>query len=283
MKTTIHTYYFDCADAAQNLAYKQLCEQLKAQGLSVFCTWGGGKGHYQSVNKIDGLAIELETTHLFNNQWNTAPIEGHSDKGLRVFDWAEDYPINFRASIKRGHYLTQTPEMSEIRRNTCGCGYCGKQEPAAKGYTFCPHCLDSAYLKIEDLKLLRMVSVADSAKTRPALTEAEKAHLVPLYKNAQMHGNTERGKARIQKERADLLKERDSAIEKANTKFTGFTWLMDHGVNTENVIYYDHVKTFSFGWRTPLSNEIVSDLLEIISEFPFQYELKCADGRKLKN
>lgn len=283
MKTTIHTYFFDCAIPEQNAAYKALKEKLKAQGLSVFCTWGGKSGHYQSVNKINGQTIELETAHLFNNQWNTAPIEGHSDKGLRVFDWAEDYPIDFRKDIKRGHYLTQTPEMSEIRRNTCGCGYCGKQEPSAKGYTFCPHCLDSAYLKIEDLKLLRMLPVCESDKNRPELSEAEKAHLVPLYKTAQLHGTTERGKARIAKARADLLKERDSAIEKANTKFAGFTWLMDHGVNTDNVIYYDHVKTFSFGWRTALNAEIVSDLLEIVSEFPFSYELKCADGRNLKN
>ena len=283
MKTTIHTYCFDISKPAEKAAYESLAASLKKQGLKVFETWGLGSGHYHPFSAYDGAEIELETSSLFNNQWNTAPCMG-SEKGWRVFDWAQDYPINFSDKIKRGHYLAQTPEMGEIRRNTCACGYCGKQEPAAKGYTFCPHCLDSEYLKESDLELLRMVPVRDSNKPRKPLSKAERDYLLPLYREAQLHGTTERGKARIAKEKQEIESDYKKTVANAKAERDAKRWI----VNTcpgmlSQYIYYSHRGTHAFGWRgNGLGKEQVSALLDVISEFPFGYEIRCDDGRVLK-
>ena len=102
MKTTIHTYCFDISKPAEKAAYESLAASLRARGLKVFETWGGDSGHYHPFSASDGAEIELETSHLFGNQWNTAPCMG-SEKGWRVFDWAQDYPINFSNNIKYMH------------------------------------------------------------------------------------------------------------------------------------------------------------------------------------
>lgn len=284
IKTVLHVYSFDIRNADEKAAYVELCAKLKKEGARVFCTWSGGKGYWLPFAKVakTGLAVELETSHIFDNQWNTAPIPGFSEKGYRVFDWAEDYPINMPAHFKRGHYLVHTVEMAEVRRNTAGCGYCGKQEPAQKGNVFCPHCIDSEYLNVDNLHLTRMQAV-DCKTDRAELSEAEKAYLLPLYKAAQTHGTTERGRARIKKAYVDLHAEFERSTRKATIKRDGFLWLMDHGLNTANVIYYDHTDKFSFGWRNPVDDILVSEILEVISEFPFNYEIKCADGRLLSN
>jgi hypothetical protein len=191
-----------------------------------------------------------------------------------VFDWAEDVlPPWMRQSTKRGHYLDQTAEMREARHNTATCGYCGKQEPAAKGYTFCPHCIGSEYLKASELYLTRM-HLVDIAEDRASLTEAERAQLLPLYKEAQLHGHTARDKARIAKERADIQREYEAAIRKATTKRDGLTWLMDRGIRTDNVIYYDHTETWCFGWRTPIGQDLIGDLHANLEGFPFKTEFK---------
>ena len=78
---------------------------------------------------------------------------------------------------------------------------------------------------------------------------------------------------------ADLLKDaRASAkreIETAKIKTEAYTWLLDNGfTDLDNVIYYNHTKTFCFGWRNSLSDKEKSKLLDILCEFPFEYETK---------
>lgn len=283
MKTKIHAYNFDTTKPAEKAAYAALVAKLKTGPR--WMKSHGGQGHYDFVRDLDGQEIELETAHLFDNQWNTAPIEGKTEKGLRVFDWAEDVIyINGRENktTKRGHWLEQTDEMREIRRNVDKCGYCGKQEPAAKGYVFCPHCLDSEYLKESELHLTRMACIADRDKPRAPLTEAERAHLLPLYRDAQLHGSTERGTARLAKQRADIEAKFRTETANAKAERDGLIWLLDHGIKIDNCIYYSHTAKFSFGWRSPVSDDIRGRLLQIISEFPFPYEIKCADGKTLE-
>lgn len=280
MKTTLHTYCFDTRNEEEKAAYKGLVKSLTAQGLKCFRSWGGGDGHYTPFAKLSskGIAVELETAHIFENQWNTAPIGGLSDKGYRVFDWAEDYLDN--KQLKRGHYLTQTPEMADIRRNTVACGYCAKQEPAQKGHVFCPHCAGSEYLTVDKLHLTRMLPV-DTKQDRADLTDAERAHLLPIYKDAQLHGQGKHGLAKLKAARERVESDHKKAIHKAETEHKGFVWLLDKGFSIENVIYYGHTDKFSFGWRSPVDTILLSDLLDILSEFPFTYEIKCADGRTL--
>lgn len=280
IRTVIRAYHFDTRDDAQKQQWAALKARLQASGADMFETWGGSS-HYDFVKDIDGQSIELETEHLFDNQWNTAPIAGKSDKGLRVFDWAKDYPINFSKHIKKGHYLELTDEMKEARRNRKKCGYCGRQEEAQRGTVFCEACRDSEYLEEKDLHLTRMRYVTDRGNA-PPLTEAERAYLLPLYRDAQLHGSTEGGKARLAQQRKSIEKELTSTTVKAKTKHDGLLWLLDHGVKIDNVIYYDHLNRFSFGWRTPVQESFKAELLDIISEFPFAYEIKCADGKTLE-
>ena len=280
IKTIFHAYSFNLNNADEAAAWEALKASLKASHPRCMESHGGDS-HFVKFEKLDGQMIELETTHLFENQWNTAPMDGHN--GYRVFDWALDYNPYGNSKLKRGHWLEQTAEMQAVRDNTTKCGYCGKQEPAQKGYVFCPHCLDSEYLKQSDLYLLRMVAVSADKPHRkfPPLTEAESAYLLPLYKDAQLHGSTVRGKVRIAAKRADLQKKFDSAINNAHVEFEGFTWLMDRGISTDNVIYYSHTGRFGFGWRSPVDEGLKDLLLEAISEFPFPYDIKCADGKTL--
>jgi hypothetical protein len=279
-KTTLHTYYFDVSIADGKAAWDALRAKLKT---GPHCFGPVLADNYFAFRDLDGQEIELETAHLFENQWNTA-------SGLRVFDWALTShiagcrvdPENSPPHIRRGHYLDQTAEMRSLRDNTSACGYCGKQEPAAKGYVFCPHCIDSEYLKEKDLYLTRMMPV--STPNRAQLSDAERAHLLPLYRDAQLHGTTARGKARIARLRADIARDYAKAIADANAERDGFTWLLDNGFGqlaANNVIFYDHTGRFGFGWRTPCDAATVSALLEKISEFPGSYDIKCADGRTL--
>lgn len=280
IKTTLHTYTFDTSTENGKTDYARLLERLAPRKPMVM---GGGTAH--TVGILDGREVELELAHVFDNQWNTAPIDGFGDKGLRVFDWYED--ANHRDRwIKAGHYLDITPEMIAVRRDTFCCGYCGKQYPRAEGEAlgFCSQCFDSEYLQEGDLYLTRLLPVAESGiggSNRRALSKAERAKLVPRFIAAQTHGETERGKARIAAKRAKVADDFNKAVHAATAKRDGFTWLMDRGMNTDNVIYYAHTNRFSFGWRKPLGESEVASILEVISEFPFSYDLQCDNGRTL--
>lgn len=279
LKTNLHVYNFNTDNADEKAAYAALREKLRGLGLKCFETHGGSS-HY-----CPDLAgeIELEAKCLFDDQWNTAPILRAASKaaelGARVFDWAQDSRYcfhNARTNIKRGHWIEQTPEMREARRNRMACGYCGRQEPAQKGYVFCPHCIDSEYLKATDLHLTRMRAVDDTADRAP-LTEAESAHLLPLYRDAQRNGATKRGKARIEKARADVANNYAAAIRKAEAEKAGGEWLLDHAPGLlANWIYYDHTEKHCFGWRTPIDANDQGELETLLATFPGTYEIKTA-------
>lgn len=275
MQTKIHYYYFNTAHDDEREAYKKLCKKLESQGLELSDSISADHRNYYKnlIAPLNGKEIELETTHLFNNQWNTAPTET-SDQGLRVFDWAEGIHIHNR-NIKEGQYLEQTDEMREIRRNTYKCGYCGAQHQAAKGLVFCDKCLDSEYLEEKDLHLLRLLPVEATRGNREHLTDAEKAHLLPQYIEQQTVATNSRKVKALEKQRENLHKDYEKAVYEATTKRDGFLWLMDRNINIDNCIYYSHTDRFSFGWRKPVSDEVASKLLDIISEFPFNYEIKA--------
>lgn len=267
--TTIHSYCFSLPTEYD--AYQALCERLQGMGLKCFATWRQD-AKYPRCSELNMLTVALETSSLFPDQWDTAPIPSVSDSGLRVFDWHEEIYNN--PGIKEGYWLEQTTSMAEARRNTLKCGYCGRQERTERGSVFCPACIDSEYLKESELFLTRLVPVTETDKPRAQLTEAEAAHLVPLYRDAQIHGSTERGKARIANNRAKIEAKYRRVVANAEAEHKGFIWLMDHGVEIGNVIFYDHTGRFCFGWRTPLSESVLSGLLDIISEFPYPYTLK---------
>lgn len=293
IKTTLHHYRFDLTDDAQRAAY----DKLRAETLNVigFPVWrmhadfhnpGARKptedfidkvraavGRVENTHGVTSGPVELETAHLFANQWNGSE--------LRLFNWAECAYAN--RNIREGYYLEQTEEMREVLRATVKCGYCGHQKQAAQGYTFCPDCLGSEYLKPSDLHLLRMVPVCRTDDKRAPLTEAERAHLMPLYSDAQINGANARDVKRIAQIKRDAVTKRDQAIANAKEEHDAVMWIMANmpGV-IGNWIYYSHSAKHSFGWRNPIDSETLELLLSKISEFPYAYEIKCADGRTLE-
>lgn len=282
--TTIHAYRFNLDKSDEAEAWKALKRDLKGLGLKPhtgYCNLEGDDFERAHIQPLNGQPIALETEHLFQDQWNTAPT-ATSDKGLRVFDWRQVSPYpNQNQKIRRGHWLEQTAEMRELRRNTMKCGYCGKQEAAAKGYVFCPHCLGSEYLKETDVikgaTRLRPIDAEDRNWT--PLTDAERDHLLPLYRAEQIGQGSERSR-----KRAELIAEHDKTVRIAARKRDGFLWLMNHGLNTDNVIYYPHTDRFSFGWRKPITEHERGVILAAMgAEFPFRYEIKCEDGHTLQN
>lgn len=281
LTTVLHVYHYDISDPIQADGYKRLTAELKAARTPHKMH---AIGDYYAQGKALKGPIALETDHLFDNQWNSAPTSDGGN-GSRVFDWAEDaifYNGHENTTIKRGHYLEQTDAMREIRATVHQCGYCGHAEPNGD-LKFCESCLDSEYLKADDLKLLRMRAVKDRSKKIPELTDAERAELLPRYNEAQLHGSTDRGRKRLADQRRRIVKDLKTETYAATTKHDGLIWLLDHGLKIDNVIYYSHTDRFSFGWQKPCDASYVSALLDVISEFPFRYEIKCADGRTLEN
>jgi hypothetical protein len=283
LKTVLHAFNFDLRNAEEKASWMALKEKLA--GVHRMHSHDGGKSsHYWPG--LDGATIELKTEHLFNDQWNTGPIAGHTDIGLRVFDFATDAIFNPRGievnHIRRGHWLEQTDAMREIRHNNVKCGYCGHMQRIEAAPTFCDRCFDSEYLAEKDLLLLRLRRI-DDRTDRPEITDLEKQLLVPKWIEAQTRGTSKRALARRAKEREELEKQFHTKTKTARDEYAGKLWLWEHNINTDNVIFYDHREggLFSFGWRKPLEGALLSALLDCISEFRFPYEIKCVDGRTL--
>lgn len=271
VKTRIHTYQFYRDRRAE---YVALAEQLAKTNGECFCTWNGAGSHCLG-DLVDGAEVWLETEFLWGNQWNTSE-DSPAMPGHRVFDWAEDYDLH-RSGTRQGHWLEITDEMREIRNSTVKCGYCGHQQPDTPAWistqVFCDRCMDSPYLTEANLHLLRLKPISDTRSPAP-LTDEERAFLLPIYKEAQIHGSTERGKARLAKQRADILSKAEETIANAQAERDGMLWLMDRGVSIDNVIFYNHTGKFGFGWRKPITGEVRDALLEELREFPYDYEVK---------
>lgn len=283
--TRLTSYSYDIRLPAENAEYMALCEELKAKGLKCFESHGG-KLHATIAREIGDRELTLDLSHLFDAdaaQWNTQPIEGVSANGYRIHEWAQDsrYALNDNPNRKQGYYMAISPAMRELQRNTAACGYCGKQEPSAKGLEFCDKCIGSQYLEASELYLLRMLPLSSRAKRQP-LTEAESARILPVWKQAKVFGNSERDKARIKKQRDDLNNRYVRDLKNLDTEFKGKGWLMDNGINLELAIYYNHTQRFGFGWSSAkVTPELADTLREALAAFPFPYDVEMADGRKL--
>lgn len=274
MKTRLHHFAFQLPrDAA---AYAEMVHKIEASGPE-------GRGHkmhslsdrfdYSKAGTVED--VELDPSYLFENQWNETEASGNR----RLFDWFEEAIfVNGRENTnsKRGHWLEITAEMAAARSECRKCGYCGKHygplhEPIPGD--FCTACLDSPYLKEGELHLLRLLPLV-GLQQRDKLTEGERAALMPAYIDRQTTGSDSRAKARRDNQRASVLAEYEKDARNATAERDGKLWLWDRGFDLENVIYYSHTGKFCFGWRSPLSDSVVSKLLDVISEFPFPYEIK---------
>ncbi len=212
--------------------------------------------------------VNIETNCIFDNQWNT-----ETD---RVFDWYQYYEHD-GAKVARGHWLEITPAMQEARDKTLKCGYCGKHYGIYHGKApangFCDACLDSEYLKESELKLLRLLPLSEERDYNKGLSAEERADLLPQYVERQTISTDSRAVKRRNKQRQDVIDKADKETSAAIMERDGMLWLWDQGLSLDNVIFYSHTETFSFGWRSPLSDSVVSKILDVISEFHFNYEI----------
>lgn len=278
MKTTLKSYYFNTRNPKDAAAYKTLRAQLAATNGRCFETWGGMGSHYNAA-WADGVPVTLETAHLFGEQWDTAPADIAGN--LRVHNWAQDYPAGNLTNnyIKRGHYLAVTDEMRAAIHDNVKCRYCGHMEPAALGHELCPKCIGSEYLTEPDLKLTRLMRIDDSSDA-PELTEAEAAELVPRWRAAQGLGKENvlsKRRAKIAGLVAAAEAKGAGLVAAARIETAAHTWLMDAGYrDIENVIYYTHTGRFAFGWSKPLGAAEYGALVELLCEFPFDYDIKRA-------
>lgn len=291
LKTTLHTFCFDTRTPEGLEGWNAFKEERTLDGTQALRFGPVLSNCHLPMVKYDGQTVELEAEkNLFDNQWNMVTEAG----GVRVFDYAlqsdnapHAAPLSAPRGIRRGHWLEQTNEMRALRAGTHKCGYCGAKYGQERAGTFCDSCIDGEYLDKKELYLLRLLPLSDRDGKRAPLTQDERNILEPLYTEGRIRGVTERGKARMAKARADLVASRDKTIRIANTRFAGMTWIMDKGFSTDNVIFYDHMANgagvFSFGWRKPLDKETTDTLLDIISEFPFEYELVTDHRGKLGN
>lgn len=275
----VHTYQFDTSKAAELAAFKELHAKLSAMGLKCMES-RGGELHLTFGRKAEGKEVRLDLGCVFADQWNTAPIDGVSECGLRLHDWAQDYRPGNSLTLKQGYWMEQTEGMAEVRRNTLKCGYCGHMEQAAKGLDFCPACIGNEHLNASDLHLLRLLPLVGSQK-RAELTEAESARLVPLWRAAKLHGNTARDKAALIKQRADHMAKYDKVCAHALKERDGYIWMMDNGIRTTNAIYYSHTGRFGFGWNKPVEPELLAELKAVLVNAPFEYDIVCSNGDKL--
>jgi len=82
------------------------------------------------ITAIQGMTIEVETKYLWDDQFNTAPIEGITELGLRIPDYKGDVPIieeiidDERPSRAKcgscGHYLREDDSIGDP------CHWCGR-------------------------------------------------------------------------------------------------------------------------------------------------------------
>ena len=95
-----------------------------------YCAPKEARGFGDKITAIQGMTIEVETRYLWDNQFNTAPIEGVSESGLRILDFEGEESIieeiidDVRPSRLKCpecfHYLREDDEEDEP------CWWCGK-------------------------------------------------------------------------------------------------------------------------------------------------------------
>lgn len=80
-------------------------------------------------------------------------------------------------------------------------------------------------------------------------------------------------KAKHAKKLADI----ENDIKNSQIELAAFTWLIHNNIPEsfiDNCIYYNHEGQFCFGWRTPLGSKEKEQIKTLLTDFPYDYELK---------
>jgi len=274
LETTLHTYSYDLRNEDEREAYNTLAARLNVENGRCFEVWDDKKSKDPTPGKT---TLELES--IFNNQWNT-PTH-------RVFNW---FQAARHSGVMRvyGHYLDITADMREVIARTHTCGWCGQQywdsangDDAPTVPVYCTACVGGAYLTEDKLHMLEVLPV-NTIKDKRALSAGDLAELTTLWEAEQISATNERDNKRQAQRRKDIEKRYTSSLAQAEERHTVELWLLNHGIQDDNVIFYTHTDTWCFGWRTPLGVEEYKLLLKRLgSEMPFNYEIKRTEECRL--
>lgn len=239
-------------DAAE--IYRQSCRILGKISPALFnYSW------FQTLKAIEGKTLEVDTKYLFSDQFNTLPIKGLSENGLRIMADSVDEVID------------------DIRDNVGCCQFCENRTPGIVS-GFCDNCMDSPYLKEDELRKGATRILPVGTKRRKTnwieLTDEEFDKLRPVYVKRQTTGKNSRNAERLRKIRERLVSDCRDKIKTARTNRDGMLWLIDHGIETENCIYYSHTNKFCFGWRQSLAESVKEELKARLVDFPYPVEFK---------
>ena len=88
---------------------------------------------YEMLQKVDGQWLEVETDYLFSDQFNTVPVPGVSEQGLRIMAASVvDVEDDARPGKARCQWCGKTSTDLEA------CSHCGKDEYLTV-FKPCPH------------------------------------------------------------------------------------------------------------------------------------------------
>ena len=260
MQTRLTYYYLNVSKPDDRAEYLALLDRMAKDPDRgpVFCAWGS-KWKAHPHNEVE--EIELDTGHLFDNQWNEA-----GDKGRRLFEWYEEYVDN--KNIHLGYVMDLTPEMLEAKRNRYRCHFCAFQIDNPK-VEFCPSCLGSQFLEEKDLSLTRLTPV----------TESYSKAKVPADRYVEYRAEQIRcRRIRLRERKANNRKSAERKLELAQIEFDGFTWCLDNGIDTNDLIFYSHTERFCYGWHDGLDDVRYSEAEEKFKGFPYAVDLKRKGG-----
>jgi len=78
--------------------------------------------YWSKLKAIEGKIIEVEIEHLFKDQYNTGPISGVSEQGMRIMaQLVEEVIDDVRIGKSKCRYCFSVTDSKEI-----ACGECGQ-------------------------------------------------------------------------------------------------------------------------------------------------------------
>jgi hypothetical protein len=118
---------------------------------------------------------------------------------------------------------------------------------------------------------------------RAKLTEREMETIMPIYIEAQNREGDARSAGAIVKARRRAVERYNEAVAKSQQMLVDAAierdaalWLLGRNMKLDP-IFYSHTRRFCFGWIQPLAPNETDRLLEVISEFPWPYDIKTTD------